>query len=177
MAQGEARWNPKEREVVKSGFKVVPTNDYMLKAQAKWRVNCKEPAGENIPYVSGPLTVLGSGSDGEKDASFWQNFFLTLTPRKEDGKPAVDLSGGLTELAQMLKVDVPEEVMASIKTFAATDERGETIALSANVVKEWLNNLGEFTCKAHVKRRPANKGYPEKNEVAHWIDDEGNGVS
>lgn len=177
MAQGESRWNPKERTVVKSGFRVVPSNDYTLRSQAKFRVNCKDGApGENIPYVSGPLTVLGTATDTDKDTGFFHNFFLTLTPRKEDGKPAVDLSGGLTELAQMLNVDVPEEVMDSVKTWAATDDRGETLALGASVVRDWLNSLGEFSVRAHVKKKNKTKDWPEKNEVAYFIQDEGNGL-
>ncbi len=100
--------------------------------------------------------------------------FLTLTPRKQDGKPAVDLSGGITELTQLLGVDVPEEVMADILTFPATEERGEAEALNSKKVKDFLNGLGEFTIKAHVRKQPAKAGWPAKNQVDYFIVDEGN---
>lgn len=178
MAKGESRWNPAERKVVSSEFRTVQTGDYVLKSKANFRVQCKDEPGA-IPYVWGNLEILGTeeeGVEGSKNVSMLYPCYLTLTPKKEDGKPAVDLSGGITELCQMLNVAVPEEVMNSVKTFPATEDRGEVEALSASAVKEFLNGLGNFTIKANVKKKPANKGWPAKNEVAHFIIDEVNAV-
>ena len=176
MAKGESRWNPKERTVQKNEYKTVPTNDYVLKSKKNFRVACKEDQG-SIPYVWGNVELLNTAEgDGGKNASVLLPFYLTLTPRKEDGKPAVDLGGGLTEFCQMLNIEVPEAVMDGIKVFSATEERGETEALSATAVKEWLNGLGEFIIKAHVKKKPAKDGWPAKNVVDHFIIDEGNAV-
>jgi hypothetical protein len=178
MAKGESRWNPKDRKVVTNEFRTAPTNDYILKSKKNFSVRCKEEQGA-IPYVWGTMEILGTAEqEGGKNISMLQPFYLTLTPRKEDGKPAVDLAGGLTELCQLLNVDVPDEVADSVKTFPASEDsgRGETEALNAAKVKEFLNNLGEFTIKAHVKRKPAKDGWPAKNEVAHFIADEANAV-
>jgi hypothetical protein len=76
----------------------------------------------------------------------------------------------------MLNVDVPDEVMSSVTTFASTDERGETEALAASKVKEFLNNLGEFTIRAHVKKIPPKGQWPAKNQVDYFISDEVNRV-
>lgn len=174
MAKGESRWNPKERTVQKNEFRTAPTNDYVLKSKKNFRVACKDEAGA-IPYVWGNVELLETADDSGKNISMLLPMYLTLTPRKEDGKPAVDLSGGLTELCQMLGVDVPEEVM-QIVTHAATEDRGETEALNAKAVKEFLNGLGEFTVKAHVKKQPAKDGWPAKNQVSYFIADEVNAV-
>lgn len=175
MPKGESRWNPKERQVSHNEFKVAPTNDYVLKSKKNFRVACKDEPGA-IPYVWGNVELLDTAEAGGKNISMLLPMYLTLTPRKEDGKPAVDLGGGITELTQMLNVDVPQELMESIKTFAATEDRGEVEALSATAVKEFLNNLGEFTVKAHVVKKPAKDGWPAKNQVNYFIADDANSV-
>lgn len=175
MAKGESRWNPKERQVFKNEFRVVATGDYMLKSKRNFRVACKDEEGA-IPYVWGNMEIEDTALEGGKNVSLLLPFYLTLTPRKEDGKPAVDLSGGITELCQMLGVEVPEEIMAGVITLAPAGERGETEALNAKLVKDFLNGLGEFRIKANVKKKPAKDGWPAKNEVAHFIVDDGNGV-
>lgn len=176
MAQGETKWNPKERTVVVNEFPTAPTNDYVLRTKAgKWMVACKDETGA-IPYVHGQVELLNTAKEeGGKNISMLLPMYLTLTPKKEDGKPAVDLAGGLTDLTQKLKAEVPDTVV--IKTFAAIpDVRGEVQALDAKAVKDFLNSLGEFIIKAHVKLQPANKGWPAKNQVAYFIEDEGNAV-
>lgn len=175
MAKGESRWNPKERQVVQNEFKTAQTGDYVLRSKKNFRVACKEEQG-SIPYVWGNVVLEGTAEEGGKDISMLQPFYLTLTPRKEDGKPAVDLAGGITELCQMLNVEVPEEIMGGVLLFPATEERGPVEALDAKKVKEWLNNLGEFRVKAHVRKKPASKGWPAKNETQHFIPDEANSV-
>jgi hypothetical protein len=176
MAKGESRWNPKERQVHKNEFRVAATNDYTLKSKKNFRVQCKDEEGA-IPYVWGNVELLGTEDDQGRNISMLLPFYLTLTPKKEDGKPAVDLSGGLTELCQMLNVEVPEEVMNSVKTHAAVEDvRGEVEALSAMKVKEFLNSLGEFTVRAHVKKQPAKDPWPAKNQVQHFLVDEANKV-
>ncbi len=173
MAKGESRWDPKARTVTKNEFRTAPTNDYVLKSKKNFRVACKDEPGA-IPYVWGNVEVLGTEDAEGKNISMLLPLFLTLTPRKQDGKPAVDLSGGITELTQLLGVDVPEEVMADILTFPATEERGEAEALNSKKVKDFLNGLGEFTIKAHVRKQPAKAGWPAKNQVDYFIVDEGN---
>lgn len=174
MAKGESRWNPKERQVQKNEFKVAPSNDYVLKSKANFRVACKDEEGA-IPYVWGNVELLDTAEGEGRNVSMLLPMYLTLTPRKEDGKPAVDLSGGLTELCQLLNVEVPEEVM-NVTTHAATEERGECEALSAAKVKEFLNSLGEFTIKGRVKLVPAKKPWPAKNVIDYFIADEANRV-
>lgn len=175
MAKGESRWNPNERKVVSNEFRTAPTGDYTLKSKKNFRVQCKDEPGA-IPYVWGNVELMNTADENGKNISMLLPFYLTLTPRKEDGKPAVDLSGGITELCQLLGVAVPEEVMDGTLTFPATDERGQVEALNAKLIKDFLNNLGEFTIKAHIKKKPASGGWPAKNEVAHFIVDEGNAV-
>lgn len=175
MAQGESRWNPKDRQVVQNEFPTAPTNDYVLRAKAnKWMIGCKDETGA-IPYVHGQVELLGTAKEeGGKNISMLLPFYLTLTPRKEDGKPAVDLAGGLTDLCQKLKAEVPDTVI--VKTFPGTDERGQCEALDAKAVQTFLNGLGEFVIKAHVKLNPAKGGWPAKNQVQYFIEDEGNAV-
>lgn len=175
MAKGESRWDPKKRQVVKNEFRTVATGDYMLKSKKNFRVACKDEEGA-IPYVWGNMEIEETALDGGKNVSLLLPFYLTLTPRKEDGKPAVDLSGGITELCQMLGVEVPDDIMSGVLAFEATDNRGETEALNAKLVKEFLNGLGEFRIKANVKKKPAKDGWPAKNEVNHFIADAANGV-
>lgn len=175
MAQGESRWNPKDRQVVTNEFPTAPTNDYVLKAKSgKWMVGCKDEAGA-IPYVHGQVELLNTAKEeGGKNISMLLPMYLTLTPKKEDGKPAVDLAGGITDLCQKLHAEVPDTV--TVKTFNATEDRGQTEALEAKAVKDFLNSLGEFVIKAHVKLNPAKGGWPAKNQVAYFIEDEGNAV-
>lgn len=168
MAKGESRWSPKDRKVETFEFRIAPTADYTLKSKAKFMIKCKEETG-SIPYVGGMVELLGTEEEG-KNIQMFKAFYLTITPKKEDGKPAVDLSGGLTELCQMLNVDVPEEVMADIKT-TTTEEDKSVEHLNAKLVKDWLNSLGEFTVRAHVKKIPAKAGWPTKNEIGHFIMD------
>ncbi len=175
MAKGESRWDPKAREVHKQEFRLAPTNDYTIKSKANFRVQCKDEPGA-IPYVWGNAELLDTSEEGGKNISMLLPFYLTLTPRKEDGKPAVDLSGGLTELCQLLNVEVPQEVMDGIIKFGATDERGEVEALNAKLVKDFLNNLGEFTVRTHVKLQPARAPWPAKNQIDYFIVDEVNRV-
>lgn len=176
MAKGESRWNPKDRTVVKNEFRTAPTGIYTLKSKANFRVACKDEPGA-IPYCWGNVELLDTGLNGDgKNVSMLLPMFLTLTPRKEDGKPAVDLSGGMTELCQMLNVDVPEEVMDGIVTHSATDDRGECESLNASLVKAFLNGLGQFTVRAKVKLTPAKAPWPAKNNIEYFISDEANAV-
>lgn len=177
MAKGQSRWNPNDRQVAQNEFPTAPTNDYVLKSKKNFRVDCKQDAGA-IPYVWGNVEILGSApTEDGKNISMLLPFYLTLTPRKEDGKPAVDLAGGLTDLCQKLKVTVPDEIMEGVMLHAAVEgERGDVEALNAKLIKEFLNNLGEFTIKAHVRRKPAKDGWPAKNTVDYFIADDANAV-
>lgn len=173
MAKGESRWSPKDREVAKNQFRIAPTKDYTLKSKKEFRVQCKEETGA-IPYVSGRMSLLGTEDEDGKTVSLFMPFYLTLTKKKEDGKPAVDLPGGLTEFCQMMNIEPPDEIMNNIVTHSATEERGEVESLNAKLVKEWLNNLGEFTVRGHVKKKPAKAPWPEKNEVSNFLVSEDN---
>lgn len=179
MAKGESRYNPNDRKVAQNTFRVLPTNDYTLQSKANFRSARKEEPGA-IPYVWGNFNALNTKDpekEDSKDVSLLVPMYLQLTPGKnKDGQetaPAVDYAGGLTELCQTLNLTVPEEIANNPVTF--TDEEGnETEALNAKLIAEWLNSLGEFVVKTHVKRRPAKPPYPESNQIGYFIQDEVN---
>lgn len=174
MPKGETRWNPSERKVSKNSFPVLPTNDYTLQSKANFRVACKdEPFA--IPYVFGNVVAIGTRDEsieGSKDVSILLPFYLSTTPRAEDKKPAVDMGGGLTELCQILGLTPPEDMSEDENKI---DEDG-TICMSLNAakVRDWLNNLGEFVVRGHVKKQEAKGAYDARNNIQYFVKHEVN---
>lgn len=174
MAKGESRYNPGERKVTRFKFSVLPTNDYALQSKANFRVAAKNEPNA-IPYVWGNFTALGTKDESNpesKDASLLVPLYLQLTA-DEGKRPAVDQGGGLTELCQVLNLTVPEEIADNPIVFT-DDEGNKTEALNAKLLAEWLNNLGEFVVKTHVKKRPAKPPYEDSNQIGYFIPDEVN---
>lgn len=179
MAKGEARYNPLDRQIKKFTFRTIPTKDYTLQAKPNtWSVAVKnEPHA--IPYVVGFMNALNTKEEGKedsKDVSLRKMLFLSLSPGKDkDGNetsPNIDNQGGFSDLCQKLNVAPPDEYYQEM-TFT-DDEGNETTALNAKKIADWLNTLGEFVVKAHVRLKPPKPPNDAQNEISYFIEDEVN---
>lgn len=179
MAKGEARYNPLDRQIKKFTFRTIPTKDYTLQPKPNtWALAVKNEPGA-IPYVVGFMNALNTKEEGKedsKDVSLRKMLFLQLSPGKDkDGNetsPNIDNQGGFSDLCQKLKVNIPDEYYKEV-TFR-DDEGNETVALDAKLVAAWLNTLGEFVVRAHVRLKPPKPPNEASNEVSYFIDDEVN---
>lgn len=177
MSTGDTVWTPGGRNVTRFENNVPLANEYDLKPRfSKWEVRCKEGPG-NIPYVSGPIEVMGTAkTEGGKNAIIFHSFFLNLEAGA-DGVAGTDRGGGFTEFCKCTGSN-PTLAPVPKQRAAKHDEAGNVVkpaamvmTLPAQAVLNFLKTLDGITLRGRTKRKKTDDGY--RAEVDYFIEPEG----
>lgn len=178
MAKGESRYNPADRQVKRFKNEALPTNDYTLQSKMAFQTKVSAEPG-SVPYVFGTAFALGTKKDDDpesKDRTVMMPLYTQITPEAEGKTPSIDQGGQLTELIQTLHLTLPEDIVPMVVMKGTGEEAVEVEILPPKKVAEWLNSLGAFVVRTHVKKRPAKPPYDESNQIGYFIEDEVNHV-
>jgi hypothetical protein len=162
MATGERSFTTAGRKVSKFESTPITPGEYELKPNfSKWEIKVSEE-GSKLPYLNGPMTVLGSAEkEGQKDRQVYCRFFLN-TELGNDGVAGTDRGDGIVAFCSSAGVE--------LKVGLVRKMRGEKLDKEGNVVKPaaavdvlnpqqalaWLKSQDGVVVRARIKNRKWN---------------------
>ncbi len=145
-------------------FQLAPSGDYQLKIQTeKAEIRCAD-GDDSVPYVS--FRVTGTFGDEAKKFSVFPMLRLKTKPEK-DGNAAWKKGNQALGLARAAGVEF------SVPVIDYTTRAGNTYEiLDPHAVLQWLKGLDGQEVQGHIKnqKQPAGSTYPDKNEIAYFIE-------
>lgn len=152
----------------------IPPGEYEACIKAmKWSEQKADGAGK-IPYLSGPLEILGTAStEGGKNRQMYVRLWLAAVAKPGKGRSAIAGQDQVIALARAFGEEL--EGIPLVTVTQALEDGGErkTDILNPKALLQWVKNHDGQVFKLRIKTERGTKEYPnDKSVVDYYIEAE-----